>query len=83
MDVVRESELIKSNRARYWETMSFWFAVVMLLVFPIYMDKTRYYSITEAKWHAFMFPGIAYLGVCIIIAAVVFISKDERCELPR
>lgn len=51
----------------HWETVSRWFIVLIMTVFPMLTGTDGYYNITESKYFYFNILVWGYIGVCLFI----------------
>ena len=64
--------LYERKASRYWETISQWFAIVMLGLLPFLMDSQKYFNLTKARYIWFCVLTLLYI-VCISVIALGFL----------
>lgn len=67
--------LYERKNARYWETISQWFAIVMLGLLPFLMDSQKYYNLTKSRYAWFCVLTLLYIALISVVALGFFLYK--------
>lgn len=67
--------LLRRGTCSYWEKFSHWFALILLLVFPLTPGVEGYYNITATKYDVFKWLTVVFVILCALILGGLFLEK--------
>lgn len=67
--------LLRRSACTYWEKLSHWFALILLLIFPLLSGVEGYYNITATKFDIFKWLAVVFVIVCGLVLAGLYMEK--------
>ena len=70
-----DAGLLRRSACTYWEKLSHWFALIILLLFPLFPGTDGYYNITATKDGIFKWLAVIFVVVCGLVLAGLYLEK--------